>query len=164
MHKKFRSCSRLLYSHPHLRCFSKLREFKSRNAANTLQNTESSKVLFKIPKYKFGHTSQTCNSVWLWFSVNRLVSSLWQKNPLWDPSSVNAPENKVIKKKTCHNHSTYPNGPCSHLIWSCSKEVFQLQCCIAGLYYFGQNTGNTQRSHDGAVPRSSSWYSCNMLC
>lgn len=63
MHKKFRSCSRLLYSHPHLRCFSKLREFKSRNAANTLQNTESSKVLFEIPKYKFGHTSQTCNSV-----------------------------------------------------------------------------------------------------
>lgn len=35
---------------------------------------------------------------------------------------------------------THPDCPCSHLVWSRCKEVFQLQSCIACLYDFGQNT------------------------
>lgn len=36
---------------------------------------------------------------------------------------------------------TYPNGPCTDLIWSSSEEVLQLQGCVACLDDLAQGTG-----------------------
>lgn len=35
---------------------------------------------------------------------------------------------------------SYPNGPCTDLIWSSSEEVLQLQGCVAGLDDLAQGT------------------------
>lgn len=36
---------------------------------------------------------------------------------------------------------SYPNGPCTDLIWSSSEKVLQLQGCIASLDDLAQGTG-----------------------
>ena len=36
---------------------------------------------------------------------------------------------------------SYPNGPCTDLIWSGGEEVFQLQDCVACLDDLAQNAG-----------------------
>lgn len=60
-------------------------------------------------------------------------------------SKITRVDNVFLKRLHTHTRqNTHPDGPRSHLIWSCCEEVFQLQRCIAGLYYFGQNTKNAQ--------------------
>lgn len=36
---------------------------------------------------------------------------------------------------------SYPNGPCTDLVWSSSEEVLQLQGCVACLDDLAQGTG-----------------------
>lgn len=62
----------------------------------------------------------------------------------WEKNSSRKGDVKTLSCKISSESCSYPDGPCSHLIWSSCEEVFQLQRCIACFYHFGQNTKDTQ--------------------